>query len=236
MQETAFISLERREKMVIAHLGRPHRVLSSAIHGGGLTKAQDVVWTHFHNTELPIGADPLTLLAARLSEAGLTDAVAMMTSRDLAHVHTAAATSEGIRAEAVATVGLSNALRVGDPPGFAPLGTINLLVRISVPLTEAALIEAICIVTEARTAAVSSASWPSRRTGAPATGTGTDCIVVAAPLEGEPLPWCGKHTAAGSALGQAALSVIGDGVRTWVAQRAERSRGRTHKPAHHGRS
>ncbi|MDG1478033.1 MAG: adenosylcobinamide amidohydrolase [Myxococcota bacterium] len=236
MKELESVSLERREKMVIARLGRPHRVLSSAIHGGGLTSAQDIVWTHFHNTELPIGADPLALLTARLSDAGLTDAVAMMTSRDLAHVHTAAATSEGVCVEAVATVGLSNALRVGDPPGFAPLGTINLLVRISVPLTEAALVEAICIVTEARTAAVASASWPSRRTGAPATGTGTDCIVVAAPLAGTAQPWCGKHTAAGSALGQATLSVIGDGVRTWVAQRAERSRRRTNKPAHHGSS
>jgi adenosylcobinamide amidohydrolase len=232
--ELKFISLERRERMVVARLGSPHRMISSAIRGGGVTVAQDVVWTHFRNTDLPIGADPLALLTARLSDAGLTEAVAMMTSRDLAHVHTAAAVSEGIRAEAVATVGLSNALRVGDPPGFAPLGTINLLVQLSVPLTEAALVEAICIVTEARTTAVASATWPSRRTGSPATGTGTDCIVVAAPLAGDPLPWCGKHTAAGSALGQAALSVIGDGVRTWVAQRAERNSRRTRTPVHDG--
>ncbi len=224
MQELEVISLERRERMVLARLGTPHRLLSSALHGGGLTVAQDVVWTYFRNTDLPLGADPLALLTARLSEAGLTDAVAMMTSRDLTHVHTATAESEGIRAEAVATVGLSNALRVGDPPGFAPLGTINLLIRLSAPLTDAALVEAICVVAEARTAAVSAASWPSRRTGEPATGTGTDCIVVAAPLSGEPLPWCGKHTAAGSALGQAALSVIRDGVGTWVAQRAEKQR------------
>ncbi|MFT5683873.1 MAG: adenosylcobinamide amidohydrolase [Myxococcota bacterium] len=218
------ISLERREKMVVARLGGPHRMLSSAVHGGGLTVAQDVVWTYFRNTDLPIGSDPIALLTTRLSDAGLSESVAMMTSRNLAHVHTAAATSEGIRAEAVATVGLSNALRVGDPPGFAPLGTINLLVCLSVPLTDAALVEAVAIAVEARTAAVSAASWPSRRSGKPATGTGTDAIIIAAPLSGEPLPWCGKHTAAGSAMGQVAFAVIDEGVRTWVAQRAEKQR------------
>lgn len=216
------IELQRRQKMVVAALDGPHRVLSWAVCGGGMTIASAVVWTYFRNTDLPIGADPVALLRARLVQAGLPGAVGMMTSRNLDHVHTASVEVDGVQAEAVATVGLSNALRVGDPPGRGVVGTINLLVRLSTPLSPAAMVEAISIATEARTAAVTAAGWPSRRTGHIATGTGTDCIVIAAPL-GEPAQaWCGKHTAEGSAIGQSTLTVIDAGVRTWLTQRTEK--------------
>ena len=102
------------------------------------------------------------------------------------------------------------------------MGTINLLVRLSTPLSPAAMVEAISIAAEARTAAVTAAGWPSRRSGNIATGTGTDCIAIAAPVEGSAQPWCGKHTAEGSAIGQATLAVIDTGVQTWIAQRSER--------------
>ena len=216
------ISLQRQEKMVIASLGRPPQMLSWAVCGGGMAIASDVVWAYFRNTDLPIGADPVALLRQRLERAGLPGAVGMMTSRNLDHVHTAAVDVGGVQAEAVATVGLSNALRVGDPPGRGSVGTINLLVRLSTPLSPAAMVEAISIATEARTAAVAAGGWPSRRSGRIATGTGTDCIAIAAPLEGTAQPWCGKHTAEGSAIGQTTFEVIDAGVRAWIAQRAER--------------
>ena len=161
----------------------------------------------------------MALLQGWLLEADLPDAVGMLTSRSLQYVHTAAVTVEGITAEAVATVGLSNALRVGDPPGAMSPGTINLLVRLSAALSLAGSLEALSIAAEARTAAVSAAGWPSRRTDGVATGTGTDCIALATPLRDTALPWCGKHTAAGSAIGQAVLAVIGEGVRCWISQR-----------------
>lgn len=163
--------------------------------------------------------DPLAHLAERLAAAGCSHAVGLMTSRNLDNVHTATHTAGDVRADAVATVGLSNALRIGDPPGFAPpAGTINILVRTSVGLTVSALVEAIAMVAEARTAAVREAGWPSSRSGAPSTGTGTDCIVVAAPLQVPEALWCGKHTDAGSAIGAAALAAVADGVSRWLAQ------------------
>jgi adenosylcobinamide amidohydrolase len=141
-------------------------------------------------------------------------------------------------------VGLSNAVRVGDSPGplaGVQVGTINLLCAVSVPLTEAAALEAASIAVEARTAAVLEARHPSRRSGAPATGTGTDCVVLAwpdtvyygtpkgfrtsrdgAPAGNPPAPhatiaapavFAGKHTALGHVIGRA----VGDSVRAGVA-------------------
>src|SRR5439155_15052111 len=124
--------------------------------------------------------------------------------------------SEGVGARAVATVGLGNALAAGDPPGPMRAGTINVLLQLSHPLGEAGLAEAMALAVEARTAAVLEARVPSRRSSAWATGTGTDCVVVAAPDEGEPLPWVGKHTVAGALAGACVREAVTRGVRRWI--------------------
>ena len=95
---------------------------------------------------------------------------------------------------------------MGDPASVettAP-GTINLIVLINQALGEAAMVEAIQIATEARVAAVLAARVKSVCSGKPATGTGTDCIVVAAPVEGPAHLYCGKHTRLGELIGRAA--------------------------------
>lgn len=220
------LRLIRRPPLVIAELEGPHRILSSAIWGGGLVERRAVAWLQVRNQDLPVDVDPLALLREHLQAAGRPDAVGLMTSRNMRFVHTASVSVGGVTASAVATVGLSNALRIGDPPGFAPAaGTVNLLVRLSAPLTDAALVEALALAAEARTTAVSASGWASVRTGAPATGTGTDCLVIAAPVASsgsQPLPWCGKHTAAGSALGRAALAALSEGVEVWLRGRAKK--------------
>lgn len=54
----------------------------------------------------------------------------------------------------ITTVGMGNALCVGDPPTAGNhVGTINLLCHLSMPLSESAFIEGVSIATEARTLA-----------------------------------------------------------------------------------
>ena len=80
--------------------------------------------------------------------------------------------------------GISNALRVGNRATVLSThaGTINLIVVMNRPLTRAAMVEAVQIATEARALAVLEAGIKSVRSGAPATGTGTHCIAIAAPM------------------------------------------------------
>jgi len=104
----------------------------------------------------------------------------------------------------VVTVGLSNALSAGDPPTAVPAaGTINVCTWVSVPLTSAAMVETLALVSEARTAAVLQRRIPSTVSERPATGTGTDCVVVACPRapDVDRVGYAGKHTAIGSAVG-----------------------------------
>jgi adenosylcobinamide amidohydrolase len=81
-----------------------------------------------------------------LAGAGLPDAVGLLTSRRLETYIDVTKTLEGVSARCVATVGLSNALRAGDPVGTpSTFGTINLVCQASRPLTDEALIEALAV-------------------------------------------------------------------------------------------
>ena len=146
----------------------------------------------------------------------------MMTARTLSTFDCVEKARDGVAARAVATVGLGNALAVGDAPGPMRMGTINVLVQLSHALDEAGLAEALSVATEARTAAVVDGRVPSRRSSELATGTGTDCIVVAAPDAGQTLRWVGKHTVAGALVGAAVREAVGRGVRRWIAEEVAR--------------
>ncbi|ODR95240.1 hypothetical protein AUC70_05970 [Methyloceanibacter stevinii] len=101
------------------------------------------------------------------------------------------------------------------------MGTINIAVRVSAGLTEAALVEALTIAAQARTAAVMEARW-SLPEGV-ATGTGTDCIALAAPMEGhgETVAFAGLHTEVGEALGRAVYDAVARGADNWLATRPD---------------
>jgi adenosylcobinamide amidohydrolase len=126
---------------------------------------------------------------------------------DIEKVSYATACRDDVIAGAWCTAGRSNALRIGDPATAGKIrpGTINLALVINQPLSASAMVEALAMVTEARTAAVLDAGIRSTRTDRLATGTGTDCVAVASPLRGSAHIYCGKHTAVGELIGKAAL-------------------------------
>lgn len=194
-----------------------HAVLSSALVGGGRRRTRIVAWHEVRNAELGPNVDPERLFKSRLTERRLSGAVGLLTSRSLDRFVTSERTSGTTSAQVVATVGLGNALRAGDPPGLDdPVGTINILCRVSVPLTEEAAIETLSIVAEARTLAVLEGSLGSCRTGLPSTGTGTDCIAVASPIGRGGIRYAGKHTDAGHVVGAAVTDAIRRGVKAWL--------------------
>lgn len=89
-------------------------------------------------------------------------------------------------AKAVATVGLSHPLAAaGTVPGPVPLvGTINLLVILAEPLTDAGLVNALQTAVEAKVQALAAAQVPAVNTDGFATGTATDSICIACPPGG----------------------------------------------------
>lgn len=224
------MKLDRYGRWLYARFDEPCMTLSWAIVGGGLQRSLGVAWHEITNDELHSSIDAAELLRVRMSEVGLFDSVGLLTSRQLdAYVRTEQAHA-GLSAQCVATVGMSNALRAGDPPGSATrAGTINLLCQVSVPLSFEAALEALAVATEARTLAVREAGLASMQSGEPASGTGTDCIVIAALERGRAEHYAGKHTPLGHVVGRSVHDAIAQGVARWQAEQVARGVAAPHR-------
>lgn len=205
------VSLER--PWIEFDLGAEMQVLSWAVNRPGLVTARRILWREVRNSDLPRDLDVTDWFAGELAQRGGGDAVAFLTSRDVRRYCEASATVGGISAHAVATVGLSNAERVGSRIDYSSRnwGTINVALRLSQGLAHAGLIEAMSIAVQARTAAVMDAeiTLPSGT----ATGTGTDCVALAAPAGAN--PYAGLHTATGEAIGKAVYQAVHTGALEW---------------------
>lgn len=194
-------------------------MLSWSLTRPGFVIASSVAWLHVRDDDLPLDVDPALFLEKRMAAEGHGNAVHLMTSRDVRNHHTAQAVSGAVGAACLATVGLGNAGRVGEHPATnASVGTINLLAHVDRPLSSAAMIEAISIATQARTAAVIDLDW--RPNGIAVTGTGTDCIVVAAPCDDGGEKFAGLHTDVGAALGRAVYDAVRQGGHVWIRENA----------------
>jgi len=195
-------------------LGGPMQVLSWALNRPGFVTASRILWREVRNADLPPDLDVEAWLKHELEARGATDAVTLLTSRDIRQVRDCIVTVGGTTAHAVATTGLSNAESVGHRVDRAgkDWGTINVALRIDTPLSQAALIEVMSIVVQARTTAVIEVdhTLPTGR----ATGTGTDCVAVAAPA-GDAL-FAGLHTEIGEAAGRAVYTAVLEGARDWM--------------------
>ena len=219
--------LTHRPPWLIARFAAPQRVLSWALNRPGIQSTEAVAWLQVEDGDLPPEVDARTLLQARLAAAGLGDALGLLTSRGLRHRRRSSHSCEGTHADCVVTLGLSNAERVGHRRAAgrqsAAAGTINLLCHVSAPLSEAALLEALSVATQARTTAVLERGYAPDPALGPVTGTGTDCIVIACPRDGPGLPYAGLHTAAGEAIGAAVLHATDEAMELWLGE--ERSKG-----------
>jgi adenosylcobinamide amidohydrolase len=214
-------SLSCEPPLLVLRFDEPVETLGWPVVKPGFSSAREIVWLEVRNKDLPLHVDPVLLLKEKLAARRLDEAAAFMTSRDIRRHHVAQYCIGDVSATCVATVGLSNAERVGGrrlAEGREAFGTINTFVHVSAPLAPAAFIEAVSIATEARTAAIMEVNPPND--GLPFTGTGTDCIIVAAPKGGRPASCGGLHTDVGEAIGTAVYETILAGATEWIAETA----------------
>lgn len=212
--DTAPFVVDCTPPLLTVRFAAPQRTLGWSLLHPGFAVVSDIVWLEVRNSDLGPAVDAQAFLKARLAQAGFDDALAFMTSRDIRRHHLRKRHADGIAAACLTTVGLSNGERVGSRRTNGPhAGTINTLVHVSAALTDGAMVEAVSIAAEARTAAILDSRRAER--GAAITGTGTDCIVVASPCRGEPLACAGLHTAVGEAIGGAVYDATLGGAEQW---------------------
>ncbi|MFG1396583.1 adenosylcobinamide amidohydrolase [Roseixanthobacter pseudopolyaromaticivorans] len=205
---------------LVARFAAPRRMVSWSLNRPGFVDAHEVAWLEVRNADLTPGLDPARWFADRLAEAGHANAVGMMTARNVACHHHACASVDGVQAECLITLGLNNGERIGQrvtTPWVGP-GTINILCDVSVPLHDAALLEAASLVTQARTVAIIGAGYRRAGMRESVTGTGTDCVVLSSPPGRSSERFAGMHTAVGEAVGAAILRAMDAALNQWLAQ------------------
>lgn len=190
------------------------QVLSWTINRPGFVKARRILWREVRNADLTPDLDVADWLNRELRTRGSLDAVTFLTSRDVRCYTEQTIEVADTSAHAVATVGLSNAERVGHrmDRSAKDWGTINVALRLNQALSQAALLETMSIAVQARTAAVMDAGL-ALPTGI-ATGTGTDCVAIAS-LAGD-TPYAGLHTEIGEATGRAVYQAVFRGAQNWM--------------------
>lgn len=198
----------------------PRRVLSWALNRPGYVDAPGILWREVRNADLAPDFDVETWLGEEVRARDAADMPCFLTSRDVGKFVETQRVVDGVHAQAVVTLGLSNAERVGRRMVYDGdnWGTINIAVECSLPMSDAALLETISIIAQARTAALLE-HGPKIATGQ-VSGTGTDCIAIAAPQGTE--RFAGLHTAQGEAIGGAVYEAIATATHTWLAQYGDR--------------
>jgi len=205
---------------LLLNFTRRQRMVSWSISHPGFRDADQIALVQVRNSDLTPDVDAAAFLRGRLEEKYVPNAVGLMTSGELRY-QPVTAVRDGVAATCVMTLGLSNAERVGQriaQPRLSKsrLGTINMVCHLSVPLADAALLEALSIATQARTVAIVDCRYERVPHGGVITGTGTDCIVACCPLGVPREPFAGLHTAVGEALGAAVLEATRRAMRYWI--------------------
>nr|MBI3611641.1 adenosylcobinamide amidohydrolase [Nitrospirota bacterium] len=224
---TLLIDLEKRLK-----------ILSSAPCHGGLVRARYIM---NHQVQAnPVAApavssggkwtDPARYLKQVAGELGVVgEAVALMTAVPMKQLVTLREGADGLWVEGFVTVGVTNAVRAGDPVKAvkeerrAKPGTINIILVTNARLADSAMVGAVQVLTESKTATLLAAgviSWTGRQG---ATGTGTDAAVIAcgAGRNGPRLRYSGTHTKMGELIGRLVMRGVNEGLKRserWLKQ------------------
>ncbi|TDD81204.1 adenosylcobinamide amidohydrolase [Saccharopolyspora karakumensis] len=177
--------------------------ISSAPRGGGIG-LRDWVFNATVVTDYD-HPDPSAHAGEMAAGLGLTGAgIGLLTAVDVRHEVTA--TDGGVRAGV--TTGANApvwAAAPADERAWAP-GTINAVCWSPVRLSEAALVNAVATVAEAKTQAL-------LESGVAGTGTVTDATAILCPADGEPEPYGGPRSRVGAALARAVHAAVTAGLR-----------------------
>jgi len=211
------VSLEQAGWRLYFNFGRMEQTLSWAIVGGGWQLSAGCLWVRVTDRDLTPPIDAIDFLRKKLNQKSASPKVGLLTSARLEDFVENTLSFGDLQVRTVLTVGLGNALRVGDSPGpSGRIGTINMVTQISKPLSKEAQLEAMAIQTEAKTAAMLDMKIPSYRSYTAATGTGTDCQVISSPPAHLVEKYAGKHTRLGHLIGESVYHSMTAGIQRWL--------------------
>jgi|GEM_PF-469505 iron complex transport system ATP-binding protein len=171
--------------------------LSSALLGAGFTDFRSLFIYHVHKDyDHPEPWRHLQEIA--LTEQLTPPTIGLLTAASLERTQVITLGDGELQVGAVVTAGVSNATNAGltPPARLTPANTINIVVLVNHALSQAAMVNAVITITEAKTDMLNRLGIKTPQ-GEIASGTSTDTVVIAHNGEGEPFPYAGPATVAG---------------------------------------
>jgi adenosylcobinamide hydrolase len=216
---TKHVTLNHTQNHIHVEFSIPHQVMSSAVLNGGLVYADHLVNLKVPKCQTAPSSPELTLTKYCKDAHWDGNNVGMMTAASMDSFRMAKESAQGIDIVVLVTSGLSNPRRVGDRAEHRimaaepeEIGTINIIMITSAKLTGAAMVEALLIVTEAKTAALQDAGIKSSVSNKIATGTGTDSVAVVSGHGSDTVNYCGKHVLFGEILGRMVTDTVASSI------------------------
>lgn len=187
------------------------RIASTAVHGGGLNHGRCIVSARVPSSYS--GREPARDIQKLAAARGLRPDVGLMTAVDLSKARSATAACSEVTAMGVVTAGLSRTWAAGSRlRPVAGAGTINLIVLLNAGLEDAAGLNLIATVTEAKVLTLAAFGILTEE-GEPASGTATDAVVVAWPARANRrFSYGGPATAPGWAAAAATRTALGEAI------------------------
>jgi adenosylcobinamide amidohydrolase len=214
---------------LVVKSARPLTVLSSAVHNGGFTKANNIISIHVPeindennqkanddlDKELHENPENILIRAMKRQNLDVDTTIGIMTHADVRNVEIAHKNQQNITLTALVTGGVEVAataseLTISKPTTneIDPIGTINVILIVNGNLTESCMIDAMKTVIEAKTVALRELDVRSYFSGDPASGTVTDSAVIASTQQGTPIKYAGTATVIGELIGDAVKGAL----------------------------
>ncbi|MGD9878339.1 adenosylcobinamide amidohydrolase [Desulfococcus sp.] len=204
-------------KTLLVHFTRPMAVTSTLegfrekIRAVGNSYSPPQCWGRYHRMGLAGSREGLLAAIARSGK----DTSLLFTGADMDNLSVQAKTCKGMTVVALVTAGVeSNAVRMSrDTGAYYEPGTINMILMSNMRLSPRAMNRAVISATEAKTAALWDMDIRSSQTGRvhPATGTGTDNIIVVEG-HGTPIDNAGGHSKMGELIADAVYAGVREAV------------------------
>lgn len=219
--------IDQEGRFLIVSLLKPHLILSTSPTNGGFAHSA----THIVNHQscesskhkvgekiMAMGQEHYHQLVCEEMHLDVKTTVLMGTAANMHNLGQNVQRFNDIEVLAIVTAGVeSNAGKAGDPGHWDEKegnwynvltegGTINTILLINKPFTEAAMVKASMMATEGKSAALNELAISSRYSRGLATGTGTDQLSIASIAsskgdETEMKTWSGHHTKIGELIG-----------------------------------
>ena len=196
-------------------LSHPCQTSGWTLVGSQSNHIETLLWLRVNGAELA-ETTPEDFIAQSLSAKERASGAVFLTSAILGDYAEVLSEKEDYWVRCIATVGLGNALRAGDPAQYAGIGTINIACELSHPVSENGRLEGLTVIAEAKTLAVYEENILSSLSGERSSGTGTDCSLICSPQKSQgQVEYLGKHTILGELIGKSTYQAVHQGIRVW---------------------